>query len=129
MYIVGLFYARIRIHHARMNEDTKIIEAFAVVPIPSQRIMIGIHAIGGIGRNRSKRGFAMRSTFLYHAIAMPSGTPNIAPSANPLKAISRLAIRFCSNVAPSGDLLTNFFRKVVTTLVGLGKTYEGKSLR
>ena len=87
-------------------------------------IISGIHASPGTGRSKSKIGLANKSTFLYHAIQIPSGVPITTPSAQPPNAIFKEEPMCCGSVAPSGAELLNFAIKVFITVTGPGSVDE-----
>jgi hypothetical protein len=52
----------------------KMMNAADLMPIPNQKMAIGIHARGGIGRTISTRGFKSSLRTIDHPIKTPSGT-------------------------------------------------------
>ena len=103
-----------------MNDAKNIIIALADKPIPSQIIVKGIQAIGGMGLMNSKIGRTKRSTDGYQPISQPSGTPmNIARN-KPEQATCKLTSTFVPNVAPSGFGSVSLMKKVLNTVDGAG---------
>jgi hypothetical protein len=63
------------------------------LPTPNQRIAIGVHAIGGIGRMLSTRGRTMSESISDQPSATPSTMPTSAASRNPVEHASQAGKR------------------------------------
>ena len=76
--------------------------AFARIPIPSQRMVSGIQEIGGIGRRISNNGVMNLLNPVYQPISSPTGTPVTIARRNPVSETCKDARRLLGIVAPSG---------------------------
>ena len=64
----------------------KMMKTLPHKPMPNQKMVNGIHAMGGIGRTNSNNGRAMPRTTLNQPMKRPSGNPMPKLNRYPIKA-------------------------------------------
>src|SRR5215813_8134273 len=87
-----------------------------VSPTPNQRMAIGIHAIGEMGRRICTSGFSMRYVPCIQPIHSPSGMATHTASPKPMPTLIRDALMCCQSVP-----LSISSQVPLTTAHGVGK--------